>query len=104
MIEYRTSDVFPGIAAGSDGSLWRWKGKGAGPGASSPPAVGWERILWEEAAARSGDRSYRRASVWCQGRRGSDNYGVSEVVCTAFHGPCPPGMVCCHENDVPCDN
>jgi hypothetical protein len=29
---------------------------------------------------------------------------VHQLVLLAFRGPCPPGMECCHENDVATDN
>lgn len=29
---------------------------------------------------------------------------VHQLVLEAFVGPCPPGLVCCHANDIPDDN
>jgi hypothetical protein len=38
------------------------------------------------------------------GGRGSRNVKVAHLVLTAFVGPRPPGLVCCHYNDIPDDN
>lgn len=36
---------------------------------------------------------------------GETNYRyIHELVLTLFVGPCPPGLECCHENDIPSDN
>lgn len=32
------------------------------------------------------------------------NANVHSLVCTAFHGPCPPGMECMHINGIRTDN
>ena len=93
-VEYRGVVGYPAYRVGSDGSIWtRWR-KGPGSDLSGE----WKRM--EPTADRE---HYRRVDLHSVG--GSVvTRKVAPLVCEAFHGPRPPGMVCRHDNDVPGDD
>jgi hypothetical protein len=88
-VVYRDIPGLPGYRAGSDGTIWSE----------------WTR----------GPKS-RRTGVWkllkgTRDRHGHLRYNLRggmrsghQLVLEAFVGPCPPGMECCHGNDIPDDN
>lgn len=81
--ECRMIDRFPDYAVCENGSMWskkygRWKRLKATINNNGYPVVG----LYKK------DGSHR---VW----------GVHQIVCEAFNGPCPPGLQCRHLDGVP---
>lgn len=72
--------------------IGRMKRVGRGPGAQSG------RILSPEQSPHG----YFRVVLYRNGAR--RKMFVHRLVLEAFVGPCPPGMECCHGNDVPTDN
>jgi HNH endonuclease/NUMOD4 motif len=47
-------------------------------------------------------KSYQRISLWRNGAQ--EHFSVHRLVLETFVGPCPPGMVACHANDISDDN
>jgi hypothetical protein len=45
---------------------------------------------------------YFNVTLYKDGKK--KQYGVHQLVCTAFHGECPPGMECRHKNNDKTDN
>lgn len=95
---YRTLDFmgFPGYRVGDDGSvgsLWRPAGR----------AVGWKiGDQWRTTKLIIGDAGRPQVSLT---RNKKLTYRrVCVLVATAFIGPCPNGMVCCHRDDNPANN
>lgn len=98
MIEYKTIDRFPGYRFGSDGSVW----------------TQWQNVSsWD-----IGRRGFRRSigSEWMKMRLSLNStarlnvsiknktQSVHRLIAEAFHGPCPPGLECCHNNGKRTDN
>lgn len=92
MIEERPIPSCPGYAATSDGriiSLARTLSDGRR----------WKRY---ELKPRKCSLGYETVIIWCGGKNAQKS--VHRLVCEAFHGPCPLGMVCCHNNGDRKDN
>lgn len=91
-VEYRDIPGFPGYRVGSDGSVWSsWRGQGI----SRKPGP-WRRL--------KSCLSHGYPTVHLFDGRGGHQPRVHQLVLLAFVGPCPPGLECCHENDVKTDN
>lgn len=84
-VTYRPIPSAPGYLAGSDGSIWSTK-YGAPRRLRSHP-----------------DRDgYLQLATWVDRRQITRK--VHHLVLEAFVGPCPPGLMARHLNDVPGDN
>lgn len=96
-IVFRHVADFPCYAVGSDGSIWsckKLKGRGRGIGVTS--VVGpWKKLLPHKG------KVYLFVSLTKHGKVFSRL--VHRLVATAFYGPCPVGMECCHNNGNPLD-
>lgn len=92
-IEYRTIDFAPGYEFGSDGSAWsRWA-----TGRHGQTGV-WRRV--KGLLLDSGHTQVQIKTVDDPNRR----FGLHHLICIAFHGPCPEGMECCHNDGVASHN
>lgn len=88
MIEYRIVADWPAYRVGNDGSIWtRWR---KGPGADLSGE-------WREMNPRCDDDGYRRVDLNAGGGK-TRTRKVSVLVCEAFHGAAPAGLVCRHRN------
>jgi hypothetical protein len=79
----------PGYRAGSDGTIWTEWSLG-----NKPRRTGVWKLL------KGGRQHHGHLQYDLKGKR---RYG-HRLVLEAFVGSCPPGMQCCHENDIPDDN
>lgn len=87
-------------AVGDDGSVWsRWKQASAGRGRPLPPYVSdrWRKLN------PSTDRQGRQVVNLFDGVS-RKQHKVHRLVLEAFVGPCPEGMMCCHNNGINSDN
>lgn len=91
-VEYRVIPGFPAYRCGSDGSLWTCYNPGASR-AQPRTSTNWRRM---KPAANS--RGYLVVSLYLNGQRFDRR--VCRLVLETFVGPCPPGMECCHEDNV----
>lgn len=90
---YRSIDGYPGYRVGRDGSVWsclKRTGLGRGKGSAMRVSSEWHRLAQWPAKANN-----KRAMVRFHFRP----FAIGRLVLTAFVGPCPPGMVCCHFPD-----
>ncbi len=76
-MSYRPVPSLPGFFAGSDGSVWYWHRDGA--------------------VLRRHKWLVKQTNRWLMSSRGKALL-VARVVAEAFRGPCPPGLLCCHNN------
>lgn len=85
-VEYRELDEWPGYRVGADGSIWSQKDHGGNLTGE------WRRLT---------ARPLKSAYLYVHLRRGalSKTVMVHKLVLTAFVGPCPEGMECCHFPD-----
>lgn len=91
-IEYRDIPGFPGYRATSEGHIESCWTSGSHGGMQSQ----WRRMLpWVTRDGRFIVGIYRNGT---RSRR-----PIHRLVCEAFHGPCPAGCECCH-NDGCCTN
>lgn len=89
--DYRVIERFPAYRVGRDGSIWtRWR-RGR-----KTPELGW---VWRQMKPIINKRrgNYRNVILY-DGRGAEKHERVCRLVCAAFHGPCPPGLECRHEN------
>ena len=87
-VEYRIVTEWPAYRVGDDGSIWtRWR---KGPGADLSGD-------WKPMNPTTDDDGYRRVDLNAGGGK-SRTRKVSVLVCEAFHGPAPAGLVCRHRN------
>ncbi len=94
-VKYRPVTGFLGYRVGDDGSVWScWKRVGFGKVAMSST---WRRK--SISINKSG-----RCIVMLSVKDKSYSRQVHRLVLTAFVGPCPPGMECCHEDGNPLNN
>lgn len=98
-VEYRDVVGFPGYRVGSDGSIWSLWLRGAGDrrgrwgGACRKMGTIWVRLT---PAKGRGDHLF----VSLNNEAGKRKFiQVHTAVLTAFVGPCPEGMECCHFPD-----
>jgi hypothetical protein len=90
-IEYRPIKGRAGYRVGNDGSVWTCWGNGPGAKPDRP---------WRQLKVRIDRDGYRRISF-----RDKTAEKVGPLVLTAFVGPCPDGMECCHgPNNNPADD
>jgi hypothetical protein len=94
-VEYRSlwSLGYPGYRVGNDGSVWScWCRVGLGQGYGTICATGsrWRRL---KPSPHKCD-GHMRVTLGSMGRR-----FVHQLVLEAFVGPCPEGMVACHDPD-----
>jgi hypothetical protein len=84
-VDYRDVPGFPSYRCGDDGSVW------------SSRCGGWKRLK---------PRPNQKGQLKVVLRRDGKSIGwyVSRLILTTFVGPCPDGMVCCHEDDNPTNN
>lgn len=91
-VEYRPVQGFPGYRVGDDGSVWScFNHIGHG---RRPLGNEWNRLK----GTPHGKMGYLRIILYRDGK--GHNKHVHPLVCAAFHGPCPDGMECCHENNI----
>ena len=86
-IEIRHVGSLPGIAAGSDGTIWRCR-------------LSDGMIFWRRLNHRSIINGYHNMTFRI--KRPTETVkirGVHTLVLEAFRGPCPPGMEACHFPD-----
>jgi hypothetical protein len=89
-VVYRDIPGLPGYRAGSDGAIWsEWTRGGCNPRRTG---------VWKLLKGTRNRRGHLRYNL-----RGGMRSG-HQLVLEAFVGPCPPGMECCHGNDIPDDN
>ena len=102
-VTYKDIPGFPGYRAGDDGTIISC----------------WERA-WPEGITRRllpGEGAWRMSSKWWISRPklvrekrkynieiAGKNFFVHRLILMTFVGPCPPGMVCCHNNGIGTDN
>jgi hypothetical protein len=93
-VQYKPVDGFQGYRVGSDGSVWtcrRGKSK----------IAEWRRM--KPGVHRFGKANgYFRVSLARDGK--SIQFPVHRLVLLAFRGPCPAGMIACHNNGDGFDN
>lgn len=90
-VEYRDIPGHPGYRVGSDGSVWSClKGQGRRPAILGER---WHRL-----------RSGRHRSGHLMASLRGKSFFVHRLVLTAFVGPCPDGMQCCHNDGNPANN
>lgn len=90
-VEYRDIPGFPGYRVGSDGTVWSNHPRGFSLDDS-----------WHSLAGGFDKDGYRKV-ILCRpdGRRYAR---VNVLVLEVFVGPCPPGLVSCHDNGARADN
>jgi hypothetical protein len=93
-VEYRDILGFPGYRVGSDGTVWsRWK-RGF-----SCAYLGTE---WKQLKpSPTGDSGYLVLTLCRDGKR--FKRFVHLLVASAFLGPCPDGLECCHNSGIAAD-
>lgn len=92
-VEYRDIEGFPGYRVGSDGSVWSCRRFGAQGGLCDQ---------WRQMAKNFGCN--RRIHVQLYRDTIRHGFLVHALVLTAFVGPRPDGMECCHNNGDAFDN
>lgn len=97
-VRYAEIDRYKGYRFGSDGSVWTRKGVG------NDRKMGIFSSEWRRLHLRKGSSGH--LNVWLGlGKR--DKYQVALVhrlILEAFVGPCPDGLIACHNNGIPGDN
>jgi len=83
-VEYRDIPEFPGYRIGSDGSVWSCRNSQGGVGGGR----------WRRLRERVMPNGYRQACLM----PGPTYRYVHRLILEAFVGPCPPGMVACHND------
>lgn len=92
LAEYRRIEQSEGYEYGSDGSVWSaW-----GTGFDAPGDV------WHRMNPTVLDSGHLQVTVKWNGEM--RRFGVHHLIATAFHGLCPDGMECCHNDGVPDHN
>jgi HNH endonuclease len=92
-VEFREIPECEGYRFGSDGSIFSCWGSGR-----DEPTDTWKRISIDP-NVRSGHLQCR---VKINGK--TTSVGVHHMICWAFHGPCPEGLECCHNDGIPDHN
>jgi hypothetical protein len=88
---HRAIDPHPGYAIDSDGWLWSlWTNRHLGK-------------VWRRRIPTHAGGPYRYHMLRSADGQRRKRY-VHRLVLEAFVGPCPPGMIACHNNGVPTDN
>ena len=91
-IRFATISRFPGYRFGADGTVWsKLTNRGA---------FGWaEGTEWKmNSTFQKKNKGYLATTI-----RGKQ-FLVHRLIAEAFHGPCPAGMECCHNNGIRHDN
>lgn len=91
--DYRSIPESDGYLYGSDGSVWSDWGSGRRSRRSG---------VWKRLALTPNPSGHLSVRVKINGER--KQFGVHHLICWAFHGPCPPGMECCHKDGIPDNN
>lgn len=91
-VSYRPIPGWPDYRAGDDGSIWSRKTRGRNP------QIG----PWRMIGQHTDKKGYRRVTLKSATDRRS--FGAHILIATAFHGPRPTGMFCCHNNGKSGDN
>jgi hypothetical protein len=92
-VEYRGIPECEGYCFGSDGSVWsQWK--------RGSPEAGSQ---WSKLAQHRNPSGHLYLRVKINGKQ-THSMGVHQLICWAFHGPCPEGMECCHDDGNPANN
>lgn len=95
MVDYRIIERFSGYRFGDDGSVWScWKRSG-----------GQRRVVsseWMRLKLYTSNCGYFRVVLYVSGRPFGQT--VHALICEAFHGPRPEGMVVCHGPGSRTDN
>lgn len=93
-MEPRPVPDFPGYRVHTDGTVEtckKWQGRGRG---RKPVFVLTDD--WRPLGVDTDERGRKRVTLSRDGR--ARKFRVSVLVLTAFVGPCPDGLECCHEN------
>jgi hypothetical protein len=90
-VAYKDIEGFPGYKVGDDGSIWSCRTPGRGFGKFG---------TWKKLTQSASGKGYRKVTLM----PGYVPRNVHVIVLTAFVGPCPPDMECCHNNGNPADN
>ena len=94
-VQYRDIPNCPGYRVGDDGSMWScWRLTSVRGGGFSPVFGATWRLLKPHLRKRDG---YCEVRIRSNGKRRQCK--VHRLVLEAFVGPCPPGMVACHDPD-----
>lgn len=98
-VTFKDVEGHPGYCVGDDGSAWSSRKRVAFSTWASVPGY-WRRL----AVIPAGHRAQSRAVVMqdADGKRRKKLLG--SLVLTAFVGPCPDGMECCHNDGNPDNN
>lgn len=80
-ISYATLDRFPFHRFGSDGTIWRF-----------------HKDQWRQCRCNPGSNGRLNVTI------NNATQSAARLICEAFHGPCPNGMECCHNNGERTDN
>lgn len=103
-VTYKDIPDFPGYRVGDDGSVWsarEVKRKPTGYGSYSVIGNSWRKL--KPATSRRNGRPVHCAVVLMR-EGGRHNLRVHTLVLTAFVGPCPAGLECCHGDGDPTNN
>jgi hypothetical protein len=84
-VVFKLLEDFPRYAVGDDASVW------------SKTRGDWKKLKpWPFSAG------YMQIGLY--NADGMKRFSIHVLVCTAFHGPCPLGKECCHEDGNPANN
>jgi HNH endonuclease len=92
VVEYRPVKGFPRYRVGSDGTLWSQWNQGA------------RRIDGKWRLLKPFTNHHGRYYAYlCNGEK-PKRFSINRLILTAFAGPCPDGMECCHNDGNPANN
>lgn len=95
-VEYRDIPTFPGYRVGSDGSIWTCRPYARSKDRSPLP--------WRRLAIAYNHRGYLVAQLWDLAAKKNRHIPIHRLLLECFVGPCPPGMLGLHKNDIHDDN
>lgn len=92
----------PGYRFGDDGSVWsRWRKTAVVFGQGTVRVLGDEWIRLNPIRTK---KRYLQVTLRIEGAERRSSFRVHRLILEAFVGPCPPGMVACHNNGDRTDN
>jgi hypothetical protein len=105
-VRYESISRFSGYCFGDDGSVWTRYIRGGSKATNGSLSSRWRKMR-PVLQVRTGNQPRRlceryRILLSISGVRKS--YYVHRLILEAFKGPCPAGMVCCHNNGDATDN
>ncbi len=101
-VEYRPLPGFPGYRVGADGSIWSCRVKCGGQ-RKGELLLGdiWKQL---KTRLRPGHNEYEIVDLRAAPGGKLRRHYIHRLVLSAFAGPCPVGMECCHNNGNHLDN